>query len=158
MKLNFSENIDFYKCIEDFLASEYVQEMKQYIQHGNTTTYSHCMTVAYYSYCLCLRLPFKYDVRSVARGAMLHDFYLYDWHYPDPSHRLHGFYHAKASLVNARKHFQLNSKEADIIEKHMWPLTITHLPKCRESVVVCLVDKICSLAESLGINNNRSDC
>jgi len=155
MKLNSSESIDFYSYIEDFLSSEYVQEMKQYIQHGNTTTYRHCMTVSYYSYWLSLRLPFQFNVSSVARGAMLHDFYLYDWHNPDPSHRLHGFYHARTSLVNARKHFQLNPEEEDIIEKHMWPLTITKLPKCRESVLVCLVDKICSLVEILGINTSK---
>jgi len=40
----------------------------------------------------------------------------------------------------------LNDTEKDIIEKHMWPLTI-RLPKNKESLVVSLVDKYCSFME-----------
>jgi uncharacterized protein len=147
MKLSLSEEKEFYKNIDEYLASEYVQSMKQYIQHGNTTTYRHCIMVSYYSYWICLRLHLKCDMKSVAKGALLHDFYLYDWHEPDSSHRLHGFYHSGVALVNARKHFVLNPIEEDIIAKHMWPLTITKLPKYKESLVVCFVDKLCSVAE-----------
>jgi len=46
----------------------------------------------------------------------------------------------------AIEHFDLNDTEKDIIEKHMWPLTI-RLPKTKESLVVSLVDKYCSLLE-----------
>lgn len=147
MKLSRSEKREFYRYIKDYLSSEYVQEMKLYIQHGNSTTYHHSLMVAYYSYWLCLRLPIKCNISSVVHGALLHDFYLYDWHIPDDSHRLHGFYHPGKALANARKHFKLNSIEADIIEKHMWPLTIFKFPKYRETALVCLVDKVCSLTE-----------
>lgn len=148
MKLSLSEKREFYKLIKDCLASEQVKEMKKYTQHGKCTTYRHSMTVAYYSYALCLRLSIPCDRKSVARGAFLHDFYLYDWHIPDKSHRLHGFYHPGKAVKNAKKHFDINPIEEDIIEKHMWPLTITKMPKYRESFIVCLVDKLCSLTET----------
>lgn len=147
MKLSSSENRNFCNCIEDFLASEYVQEMKQYMQHGNTTTYNHSMMVSYYSYWICLHLRMEHDIRSVARGALLHDFFLYDWHHSDDNILLHGLYHSGVALANAKKYFKLNPIEEDIIEKHMWPLTVTKIPKYRASFVVCLVDKLCSLSE-----------
>jgi uncharacterized protein len=82
---------------------------------------------------------------------MLHDFYLYDWHTPDHSHRLHGFRHPRTALNNAKKYYSLNQVEADIIEKHMWPLTLTKAPLCREAMLVCLVDKYISTTETLYI-------
>ena len=40
-------------------------------------------------------------------------------------------------------------REKDIICSHMWPLTIRHMPRHREAVVICLADKICSLRETI---------
>lgn len=151
MKLSSIEESNFYSYITDYITSEWVNEMKHYIQHGRTTTYKHCVSVAYYSYWLSLRLHLNCDLSSLARGSMLHDFYLYDWHVQDKSHRLHGFSHPKVALANAKKHFKLNHIEEDIIKKHMWPLNITKLPRYRESVIVCIVDKLCSAAEILRI-------
>ena len=61
------------------------------IQHGDTTVLLHCLAVAYFSLRLAKLLRLKCDQRSLVRGALLHDYFLYDWHVPDPSHRLHGF-------------------------------------------------------------------
>ena len=38
-----------------------------------------------------------------------------------------------------------------IIETHMWPLTITKVPRSKEAFLVCFVDKIMALAETLKI-------
>lgn len=141
----------FIQSIQELHVSDRLIEMNQYIQHGNTSTFLHCLTVAYYSYLLSLRLPFGLDKRSIIRGAMLHDFYLYDWHLPDESHRFHGFHHPERALNNAKEYYDLTILEEDIITKHMWPLTITKLPSYKESILVCLVDKFCSLAETLHI-------
>lgn len=149
MRISDKEKKEFVSLLKELLSHEKVNEMNQYIQHGNTSTFTHCLLVAYYSYLLSLRLPIQYNSRSIVRGAMLHDFYLYDWHVPDKSHRLHGFSHPKAALENAKKYFKLNSTEEDIIEKHMWPLTFRKIPSCREALLVCFVDKFISLAETL---------
>jgi uncharacterized protein len=149
MRLTDAQWKDFIGPSRELLANERIHEMKKYIQHGNTSTFTHCMVVAYYSYLVSLRLPIELDSRSIIRGAILHDFYLYDWHTPDKSHKLHGFIHPGVALGNSKKYFQLNPIEADIIEKHMWPLTLTKPPKYREALLVCIVDKICSLGETL---------
>lgn len=151
MSLTASEKKEFIRILRELLATDQVYEMHKYIQHGNTSTFSHCLTVAYYSYLLSLRLPFVIDTVSIVRGAMLHDFYLYDWHIPDKSHRLHGYVHPGFALANARRYFSLNPIEEDIIGKHMWPMTISKVPIYKESMIVCLIDKICSLAETLYI-------
>jgi len=148
---------DFINHVHEFLQLDQVHDMKKYIQHGKTTTFTHCMVVAYYSYCITLRLPLELDTKSVARGAFLHDFYLYDWHIPDKSHKLHGFVHPGFALINARKYFDLNPLEEDIIEKHMWPLTLFKFPRSREALIVCFVDKFYSLAETLYIPSLPKD-
>lgn len=149
--ITIDEKREFLQMIKELLLVEQVQEMKQYIQHGNTSTLTHCLMVAYFSYRVALWLPIHFSYKSLIRGAMLHDFYLYDWHIPDKSHKLHGFVHPRIALTNARRYFELNPLEEDIILKHMWPLTINTVPSCREALLVCLVDKLCSLAETLYI-------
>ena len=148
MKLTDNEMRYFYENVIELLKHEKYREMKNYIQHGNTSTYIHCITVAYYSYAVSKKLRLKLDMKSVIRGALLHDFYLYDWHIPDKSHKLHGFVHPSFALKNSGKYFKLNKIEEDIIEKHMWPLTLTRVPRFREAFLVCFIDKYCSLAET----------
>ena len=80
------------------------------------------------------------------RGALLHDYFLYDWHIPDENRPLHGRYHPSAALKNAEEDFELSDMERDIIKKHMFPLTLTP-PAYKESLLVCLVDKACSIYE-----------
>ena len=118
------------------------------MQHGDTTVLLHCLAVTYFSLKLAGALRLRCDRKSLFRGAMLHDYFLYDWHDPDPSHRLHGFHHAEKALRNARADFALTETEEDIIAHHMFPLNAVP-PRSREAVLVCLVDKGCSLYETL---------
>ena len=120
--------------------------MDKYIQHGDTSCLWHSIAVAYYSLFLVRLLHISCDKNSLLLGALLHDYFLYDWHRKEKSHRLHGFRHPKAALDNAKRMKQLNGIEADIIIKHMFPLTPIP-PIYKESMVVCLVDKFCSLYE-----------
>lgn len=140
----------FFDSYTNKLLSEHkeIYEMQKYIQHGSTTTFEHVMAVAQMSYWLSCRLPFKFKESSLLLGAILHDFYLYDWHEDDKSHRLHGFYHPRKALINAERYFELNKVERDIIDKHMFPLTITKIPKYRESLLVSVADKIVSTKET----------
>ena len=87
------------------------------------------------------------DERELVRGALLHDYYLYDWH--EPHGKLHGFSHPAVALNNAKRDFDLSSKEQNIIASHMWPLTISKFPKSREAVLVGIADKLCSAKETL---------
>ena len=51
----------------------------------------------------------------------------------------------------AQKEFELSRIEREVIKKHMFPLTPVP-PLCREGLMVCLVDKGCSLYETFKQN------
>ena len=93
---------------------------------------------------------------SLVRGALLHDFFLYDWHEKNAGHPFHGWTHPATALYNARRRFPLNYREQNIIRSHMWPFTLRKLPRCREAVLVNLADKICSSWEILRPQPYRS--
>lgn len=128
------------------LKREKVQSMRGYIQHGDTTTLDHAIAVAYYSLMLDQIWKLNCDQSSLVRGALLHDYFLYDWHQPHKEYGMHGFTHPGTALRNAAQDFDLNLVERNIIARHMFPL-VPIPPRYRESVVVCLADKFCSLNE-----------
>ena len=127
-----------------------MQEMKKFIQHGKTSTFEHCVSVAHLSYAIDKYLSLHSDLKVLLTGALLHDFYLYDWHnYDNGAHRLHGFLHAKTACMNARKYFDIDDKTSHVIASHMWPLNIGKLPRTKEAWIVCIADKCVSLRETL---------
>lgn len=122
---------------------------KGFIQHGNVSVYEHCLAVCVCSIKIARMLRIRYDLRALIRGALLHDYFLYDWHVnDDPNRKLHGFFHPSVALENALKDYELSKKEQDIIKHNMFPLTIIP-PMCREAWLVCLADKICAGKETL---------
>ena len=142
----------------DILLSDKFTTLKNFIQHGNVTVYEHCIHVALCAIKLNRRLGIKARERELIRGALLHDYFLYDWHNADApgnTHpKLHGFYHPGIALRNATRDFTLSEREKDIIRKHMWPLTINP-PRCREAWVVCLADKYSSTLETLKLRKGK---
>ena len=130
----------------DILVNERFNSQKDFVQHGKTSTYEHIFNVTIMSLKISNKFKIKCDKKSLIRGALLHDYCLYDWHINDKSHRLHGFRHAKTALLNAREDFELNKIEENIIYTHMFPLNL-RLPKYKESMVICLSDKICAVME-----------
>lgn len=130
----------------DVLSSKNMELEKRAIQHSNVSVFAHSLSVTYLSLYIARKFFKHVDEKSLVRGALLHDFFLYDWHIKDKSHRFHGFIHAKRAYQNALKEFKLNEIEKDIIIKHMFPLNIKP-PKYKESLIVCVADKICATAE-----------
>jgi hypothetical protein len=47
MKLSEEDKKVFINHISELLENEQLFEMDQYIQHGNTTTFTHCLIVSY---------------------------------------------------------------------------------------------------------------
>ncbi|MHC1695327.1 MAG: HD family phosphohydrolase [Eubacteriales bacterium] len=138
------------ECVKDLNVSPAVLEMSKFIQHSDVSCLRHCRFVSFYSFRLCRALGLDY--RSAARGGLLHDLFLYDWHKLELKvsfrnfFKLHGFTHPGTALYNASNYFTLNDKEKDIISKHMWPL-IPRLPKYAESFWVSMVDKYVTVLE-----------
>lgn len=123
----------------------------QFMQHGDISVCEHCISVACLSVQIARILPLHVNDKALIRGALLHDYFLYDWHENDPSHSLHGFRHPKKAMKNAMQDFHLSSVEKNIILRHMFPLTLLP-PTCREAWIVCIADKLCALAETLHLS------
>lgn len=136
---------EYRRYVDDLLNSHAVRSMESYVQHFDVSCLEHCLAVSYYSYAICRFLGLDYV--SAARGGLLHDLFLYDWHISTPKGRLHAFSHPGTALANAAKNYELNSKECDIIKKHMWPLTVIP-PKYLETFIVTFTDKYCAVLET----------
>ena len=139
----------FLEIAREVVGKARYDEMRQYISHSDITVYSHCIQVAYTAYRLSVKLGISCDTRALIRGALLHDYYLYDWHDPNKGFRWHGFKHHKFALENASRDFELSEKEKNVIYAHMFPLTFWCLPKCREAWLVTLADKIVATKETM---------
>lgn len=125
-----------------------IQELKKYPNHKISNLYDHSSRVALCAYHLARRLHLDVNGKSLAKGAMLHDFYLYHARgNKDISVKAHWFGHPMTALANAEKEFQLSDLEKNIISSHMWPLNFWHFPKSREAFLVSLADKICAFGE-----------
>lgn len=124
---------------------------REFVQHGDVSVYEHVVAVAVESCRMAdvlARHGIAVDRPSLIRGALLHDYFLYDWHDPEPWHRLHGFRHPFFALRNAEADFALGERERNIIVRHMFPL-VPVPPTCREAWIVCGADKLVALRETL---------
>ncbi len=142
-----SEKYDrFFALAEDILHHPSFQRQRTY-RHHTASLFEHSILVAYRAQRIAKR--FSLDEKSIVRGALLHDFFLYDWHVEGrkvrkPLFKKHGFTHAKRALDNATFYFDLNSREQDIILKHMFPLNWKP-PRYLESWIVNLVDSVVTI-------------
>jgi uncharacterized protein len=135
-------------------ATSRILELRRYIQHGSTSVYVHSRNVAYVSLKLAATLHWHVNEHALIRGALLHDYFLYDWHDRSTRLSLHGFRHPSLALRNAQAVYALTDVEVDIIKHHMFPLTVIP-PKTREGFLICVSDKICSLYETFKCNERR---
>lgn len=140
----------FQDLVQDILEHPEFQQLSNFPHHKPFTILDHSLHVAWLTFIWSERLrkitP-SYDSRSATRGALLHDFFLYDWHLPrsDGKH-WHGFRHPRIACQNAERCFCLSKKEQDIILHHMWPLT-PRWPRSREGFLVCFMDKVATAGE-----------
>ena len=146
MEIDYIEMIKYYG--KEILESKNMQKEKTFMQHGNISVFDHSVAVTIKCLKIAHILGIPVDQKALIRGALLHDYFLYDWHESDKSHRLHGFTHAKKALINAEKEYELNEIEKNMIYCHMFPLNI-RIPKFRESIILCIADKIVATKETL---------
>ncbi len=135
-----------YEYAADIVSSDCLKQEERIRQHGSNNCYDHSLAVAVTSVGLAESLNLDLDMESMIKGALLHDYYLYDWRSGDVSRWQHGRTHARCSLENACRDFELTPISRDVIEKHMFPLT-GEVPRYKESVVVNVADKICAFRE-----------
>ena len=142
----------YYSLIKEYgdkiINNEDYLSQKKFMQHGKTSVFEHEMNVTMYALKFVDKHKIKVDKKSLIRGCLLHDYFLYDWHISSEiNNGLHGFHHAKIALNNAKRDFDLNKIEENMIYTHMFPLNL-RIPKYKESVILCFSDKIVALKET----------
>ncbi|MBK5243820.1 MAG: HDIG domain-containing protein [Eubacteriaceae bacterium] len=145
-------NQEFETIVGDILTHSEFQKLKLIEHHGNGL-YEHSVAVGYHSYRVARVLGLDYV--SVARGALLHDFFVESWRGKKKNSKgiqrikdMHGFSHPKTALVNAQKYFDIDELQADMIIKHMFPLTPVP-PMHLGSWIVTAVDKFVAAREMI---------
>ena len=136
---------EFRKIIKDILRNEEFKKMYN-IEHHGISRWEHLMKISYYSYRIAKKLGMDY--KGVARGALLHDFYLDGDERNKKKKFLDTFTHPKKALTTASNTFKINDMEQNIILSHMFPF-YPALPKYKESFLVDTVDKIIGSYELL---------
>lgn len=134
--------------VEELEKNGHFKEENDCIQHGSITVEEHSIKVARLSLKIADKLKLKVDRKALVRGALLHDYFLYDWHDNEKWHRLHGFKHPFFAARNAKRDYDVTEKEEKIIKSHMFPL-LPIPPSSKEGWIVCIADKISATKETL---------
>ena len=116
-------------------------------QHRTSNTYRHVCLVTRLCLYHAIRKNLDYDYVSLTRGAFLHDLFFYNWRIDKEGRKHHLTRHPETAINNAKKYFELNDTEIDIIRNHMWPITITKFPKTKEGRLVMMMDKKATMIE-----------
>lgn len=140
-------------CAEEIISSPSYRMHQEYRQHKDVSVYEHCIRVACKALEMADRSKEGIDRKSLIKAALLHDYFQYDWHEKDSSHRLHGLHHPKKAASNAKRDFGLTQKEENAIRSHMWPLG-SAFPKSKEAWIIFWADKECAFKETFS-NGNR---
>lgn len=156
------QNKEFEELIHDIITSEEYLKMKKYKHHLHGNTYEHSIAVAYLCYLHYKKKKSKVNLAELIRGALLHDYFLYDRHDKTVGVHInglvHGYTHPKRALENAMKHYpDLTKNEQDIIKRHMFPLTPVP-PKTRCGWLVCYYDKVAAIYEYCGRSKSYQYC
>ena len=136
----------YLKIVDDILKCEEFSKICE-IKHHDSNRLEHSLRVSYFSYKIAKKLHLDY--KSVARGGLLHDFFIErttDYKKAKDKIKLYTTNHPKMAVRNAKKYFDVNNVEEDIIKSHMFPIDI-RIPKFAESWVVSSVDKVVSIYE-----------
>ena len=136
---------EYKKIVKDIFRN--VEFKKLYnIEHHGISRMEHSIKISYYSYRIAKKLGMDYV--SVARGGLLHDFFLDGDERNSKRKFLDTFVHPRKVLHTATNIFNINEVEKDIIVSHMFPIYIK-IPKYKESFLVNLVDKVIGCKELL---------
>ena len=150
--LSSSEELRFKELAEPIIFHPDYQKMKELKAHGKKTVYEHSMDVARLAFKWNRSMKLNIDEKELVTGALLHDFYLYDWHdarIDVPLFKMHGYTHPFTACKNAVEKFDIDERTQNIIKSHMWPLTLRTVPENKAAWLVCLCDKAVAAVETV---------
>ena len=148
---NINKDQNFLSTVSDILEHDEFLKTKDIVHHG-MNRYDHSVKVAYYSYKMAK--VFNLDEKEVARGALLHDFFLEnqgELSFIEKQKLIVS--HPKNAYENAAKYFDINEKQKDMILSHMWPFS-PRIPRYLESWIVDLADDYVSINERVKVTSS----
>ena len=140
--------MDYSQRLDSFTNNEHIGQLNNYRHHLVYTTLQHSVHVARTSHALSKALHIPVDETAMLRGALLHDYYLYERAEQGLGVSSHYAQHPSVALKNAERDFVLSPIEKNIILSHMWPVNFRERPRSREAWLVSIADKLCSVWES----------
>lgn len=150
MKINDEQKQKLEELYQTFLHDPKIQRMKDIPMHRGSNCYEHVFKVAKRAIKRSLNSHYQnIDLEVVILGAILHDYYLYDWRSDRSKRKGHGRQHPSIAADNAFKDFDISPEVRKVIESHMWPLKIKEYPSTREAKIVSLSDKGVTICEAL---------
>ena len=148
MKITIEEQNKLETIYQAFLNDEKILRMKDISMHRGSNCYLHSFKVAKKAIKKSLNRK-DINLEVVLLGAILHDYYLYDWRKDRSKLKKHGKNHPSVAINNAVKDFDISEEVKKVIKSHMWPINIKDYPKSKEAKIVSISDKAVTIGESL---------
>ena len=92
---------EFFAFAHDVIDAGRLRLEARFVQHGSTSTLLHSIAVAAHAEAMAYAMGYTARLGEVRRAALLHDYYLYDWHEGGPQAAGHATRHAGRALKNA---------------------------------------------------------
>lgn len=150
MTLTIEEKQNLENIYQTFLHDERILKMKDIPMHRGSNCYEHSFKVAKKAVKNAIKLFKKnIDIVVVLIGAILHDYYLYDWRKDRSKRKGHVKNHPKIASANASRDFDIPPEVKEVIETHMWPFNFKQYPHSREAKLVSMADNSVATIEAL---------
>ncbi len=151
-------NKEYKEITSDIINDEHFIELKDDNHHGSSR-YDHCKRVSYLSFLMAKFLKANY--RDTAISGLLHDYF---HGVTNSNEDISYLTHPNTSIINAKKDFNINSEEEEIIRTHMYHYALVkhtlpfinkrekvsakeYKPTSKEGYIVCLSDLLVSIYE-----------
>ena len=131
---------------QSFLHDEKILKMKDISMHRGSNCYIHSFKVAKLAIKRALRHN-KGNLYIILLGAILHDYYLYDWRKDRSKMNHHLSEHPYVAAENAERDFGIHAPIKKVIQSHMWPVNFSEFPKTKEARIISNADKTIYLRE-----------
>ena len=158
MKITEEQKARLEDLYQSFLHDEKVLRMKEISIHRGSNCYEHSFKVAKKAIKRALRhKEGTVNLEVVLIGAILHDYYLYDWRKDRARLKKHGINHPGIAIKNAIRDFNISEEVVIVIKSHMWPINIKTFPNTKEARIVSLADKSVTIGESLSFKKYKAN-
>lgn len=146
MKLSAKYKQELEDIYQSFLNDERILRMRDIFMHRGSNCYIHSFKVAKLAVKRALRHN-RGNLIIILVGAILHDYYLYDWRSDPSKKKEHIYKHPYVAAENAARDFGIHEPIKKVIQTHMWPFNIDDFPKTKEARIISLADKTIFLRE-----------